>query len=186
MFANIGVNTAHADTLQWYDAQVSAGEIGFNTVYQDVPQSGAGNGALTVLSEGPTATMTDMMVNNDTVIQAVAGSGNFTTGFYADLGGTASNVAFRDLYIDPTGALDYTGIWLFPTGYYDVDLAHPTLINGVTNMVTGTTYTALPTGLYWPHLLRGARRERLLAVPERHLRHYRPPLRRHGSQRRAP
>ena len=101
MFANIGVNTAHADTLQSYDAQVSAGEIGFNTVYQDVPQPGAGNGALTVLSEGPTATMTDMMVNNDTVIQTAAVSssgattGNFTTGFYADLGGTASNVAFR-------------------------------------------------------------------------------------------
>ena len=150
LFENIGVNTGHADTLQWYDSQITAGEIGFNTVYQNAPQPGPGNGALTVLSEGPTATMTDMMVNNDTVIQTDAVSangnttGNFTTGFYADDGGTASGVTIHDLYIDPTGALNYTGMWLLPTGYYGDNLAHPTAITGVTNMVTGVTYTSLP------------------------------------------
>jgi hypothetical protein len=145
VFANVGVNTAHADTLQWYDSQITSGVVGFNTVYQDVAQSGPGNGALTILSEGPTATMTDMMENNDTIIQAVAGSGNFTTGFYADEGGTASGVTLHDLYIDPTGAVDYTGMWLLPTGSYGDALANPTAITNVTNMVTGTTYTTLPT-----------------------------------------
>ncbi len=147
VFANIGVNTGHADPLQWYDAQITSGEIGFNTIYQDVPQPGPGNGALTVLSEGPTATMSDMTVNNDTVIQtAVASgvSGNFTTGFYADDGGTASDVVIHDLYIDPTGALNYTGAWLFPTGYYGDALATPTAISNVTDMVTGTSLT-VPT-----------------------------------------
>ena len=150
LFENMGGNTAHADTLQWYDSQVTSGLIAFDTVYQDMPQPGPGNGALTVLSEGPTATMANMVVENDTIVQtgstspSGATTGNFTTGFYADAGGTASNVTIHDLYIDPTGAENFTGMWLLPTGFYGDELATHTAITGVTNMVSGTTYTTLP------------------------------------------
>ena len=144
VFSNIGINTAHADTLQWYGSHVTSGEIGFNTFYQGVPQSGPGMGELVIGPGGSGATMSDMMVNNDTVIQAVAGSGNFTVGFETDPGTSANNVTFHDLYIDPTGAVGYTGMWLYPTGSYNDYLATPTTFSNITNMVTGTTYTALP------------------------------------------
>ena len=144
LFANIGVNTAHADTLQWTNAQVSSGVVGFNTVYQNVPQPGPGNGGLTLTSWGPTATMTNMLVTNDTIIQTAAGSSNFTTGIYDGDGGTASNVVFHDLYIDPTGSLNYTGTWILPTGYVGDTLANPTAISNVIDMVSGTVET-VPT-----------------------------------------
>ena len=64
VFRDIGVNTAHADTIQWYNTQIAAGsDIGFNTVYQNVDQPGPGNGALVPLSEGPNATMSGLTVN---------------------------------------------------------------------------------------------------------------------------
>lgn len=148
LFANIGTRTAHADTLQWYNAQVTSGEIAFNTVYQSAPQPGPGNGALTLTSEGPAATMSDMVVSNDTILQVAAGTGNFATGFYADLGGVADHVAIRDLFIDPTGSLGFTGLWVLPTAYYGYAFARPTAITGVTDMVTGATYTTLPSGRY--------------------------------------
>jgi hypothetical protein len=149
MFANIGVNTGHADTLQWYDSQITSGTVGFNTVYQNVPQPGAGNGALTLVSEGPLASMNNMMVNNDTIIQTASGTSNFTTGFYADMGGTGKNVTIHDLYIDPTGAVSYTGMWLFPTGYYGNAFAQPTAISNVTNMTSGITYTTFPKAQHY-------------------------------------
>src|SRR6476620_4083255 len=128
LLANIGVNTAHADTIQWYNTQTAAGsDIGFNTINQNVKQPGPGNGALVPLSEGPQAVMNGLTVNNDTIIQTAADStANFTMGFYADMGGVASNIVIRDLYIDPTGVMRYTGSPWFPTGYYHGNLAHPT------------------------------------------------------------
>ncbi len=138
LFQNIGVNTAHADTIQWYNTQIGAGsDIGFNTVYQNLAQPGPGNGGLVALSEGPQATMTGLTINNDTVIQSATGTGNFTIGFEADSGGTASNIVVHDLYIDPTGAANYTGSPWFPTGYYGINLATPTVMSNVVNMVTG-------------------------------------------------
>jgi hypothetical protein len=139
LLANIGVNTAHADTIQWYNTQTAAGsDIGFNTIYQNVKQPGPGNGALVPLSEGPQAVMNGLTVNNDTIIQTAADSNaNFTMGFYADMGGVASNIVIRDLYIDPTGVMRYTGSPWFPTGYYHGNLAHPTTMSNVINMVTG-------------------------------------------------
>ena len=139
LFANIGVNTAHADTIQWYNTTTGAGsDIGFNTVYQNVNQPGPGNGALVPLAEGPNATMTGLTVNNDTIVQTAADvTGNFSTGFYADSGGVASNIVIHDLYIDPTGPLGYTGSPWFPTGYYGINLAHPMALSNVINMVTG-------------------------------------------------
>src|SRR5664279_3031367 len=36
LFENIGVSTAHGDTIQWYNTTTGAGsDIGFNTVYQN-------------------------------------------------------------------------------------------------------------------------------------------------------
>ena len=141
LFANIGVNTAHADTIQWYNTQIAAGsDIGFNTVYQNVNQPGPGNGGLVPLSEGAQATMAGLTVNNDTVIQTANDTnGNFTVGFYADMGGTASNIVIHDLYIDPTGAMEYTGSPWFPTGYYGDSLANQTVMSNVINMVTGAS-----------------------------------------------
>jgi hypothetical protein len=156
LFADIGVNTAHADTLQWYNTQIAAGsDIGFNTVYQNVNQPGPGNGALVVLSEGPQSTMTGLTVNNDTVIQtANVTNANFSVGFYADLGGTASNIVIHDLYIDPTGPMGWTKSPWFPTAYYGDNLATPTVMSNVVNMLTGAqvvvpdSSTKTPYGLY--------------------------------------
>ncbi len=139
LFANIGVNTAHADTIQWYNTTTGAGsDIGFNTVYQNVNQPGAGNGGLVPLAEGPNATMTGLTLNNNTIIQTANDSqGNFSTGFYADMGGTASNVIIHDNYVDPTGPLGYTGSPWFPTGFYGANLATQTVESNTVDMVTG-------------------------------------------------
>ena len=141
MWKDIGVNTAHADTLQWYNSKISAGsDIGFNIVYQSVNQPGPGNGLLVPLSEGPTATMTGMMVNNNTLISLAACSTcNWGMGFYADLGGVADHVAIYNNYIDPTGINLYTASPWLPTGYYGTSLAHPMAMFGLTNMVTGAS-----------------------------------------------
>ncbi|MFL5253107.1 MAG: Ig-like domain-containing protein [Rhodopila sp.] len=139
LFENIGVNTGHADTIQWYNTHTAAGSnVGFNTVYQNVNQPGAGNGALVPTAEGPQAVIDGLTVNNDTIIQTAAvKNANFSTGFYAAGGGTASNIVIHDLFIDPTGVMGYTGSPWFPTGYYGDNLAHPMVMSNVTNMVTG-------------------------------------------------
>jgi hypothetical protein len=140
VFENIGVNTAHADTIQWYNTQIGAGsDIGFNTVYDNTNLQN-GNGALVPLAEGPNATMTGLTVNNDTIIQTAADvNANFSTGFEADSGGVASDVVIHDLYIDPTGPLGYTGSPWFPTVYYSDTLANPTVMSNVIDMVTGAS-----------------------------------------------
>ncbi|MGH7153289.1 MAG: hypothetical protein ACREF3_05115, partial [Acetobacteraceae bacterium] len=82
-------------------------------------------------------------------IETATGNSNFTTGFEADPGVTAKNITIHDLYIDPTGAVQYTGMWLFPTGYYGDHFGSPTSISNVTNMVSGATYTTLPTAQHY-------------------------------------
>ncbi len=141
MWRDIGVNTAHADTIQWYNSKISAGsDIGFNTVYQSVNQPGPGNGLLVALSEGPTATMTGMMINNNTLISLAACSTcNWGMGFYADLGGIADHVAIHNNYIDPTGINLYTASPWLPTASGGTNLAHPMAMFGLTNMVTGAS-----------------------------------------------
>ncbi len=138
LFTNIGVTTAHADTIQWYDTKVGAGsDIGFNTVYQTVAQPGAGMGALVAGIGGPEASVSGLMVNNNTVIDtASADTANFLVGFEADPGVPAANVVIHDNYIDPTGVNEYTGSPWFPTGYYGADLAIPTVMSNVIDMVT--------------------------------------------------
>ena len=141
MWRDIGVNTAHEDTIQWYNSKISAGsDIGFNTVYQSVNQPGPGNGLLVALSEGPTATMTGMMINNNTLISLAACSTcNWGIGFYADLGGVADHVAIHNNYIDPTGINLYTASPWLPTASGGANLAHPMAMFGLTNMVTGAS-----------------------------------------------
>ena len=139
LFANVGVNTAYADTMQWYGSPIGAGsDIGFNTVYQNVNQPGPGMGALVPGPGGSNSTVTGLTVNNDTIIQTANDTnGNFTMGFEADPGVAASNVVIHDLYVDPTGALGYTGSPWFPTGYYGDNLGQSTVMSNVIDMVTG-------------------------------------------------
>lgn len=141
LWRDIGVNTGHADTIQWYNSKISAGsDIGFNLVYQSVNQPGPGNGLLVPLSEGPTATMTGMMINNNTDISLAACSTcNWGLGFYADLGGVADHVAIHNNYVDPTGINLFSASPWFGTGSYGNKLAHPMVMFGLTNMVTGAS-----------------------------------------------
>jgi len=145
LFYNIGVNTAHADTLQWYGANEVGSTIGFNTIYQVANQPGAGMGGLAIYDEGPGGNMSDISVNNNTVIQlASCTTCNWTLDSELDLGATGDHVSFRDNYIDPTGALGYTGMWLFATDSLQATFANPTTISGTINMVTGSEYETFP------------------------------------------
>jgi hypothetical protein len=151
LFKDIGVNTAHADTLQWYDSTIGSGsDVGFNTVYQTVNQPGAGNGLLVELSEGPTATMTGLDEHNNTAISlAACDTCNWGVGFYDDDGGTSDHVSVRNNYIDPTGIDLFTQSPWFATGKVGDALAHPMAMHDLTNMVTGTSlpiYSAASPG----------------------------------------
>ena len=60
-------------------------------------------------------------------------------GFYADLGGVADHVAMHNNYIDPTGINLYTASPWLATASGGTNLAHPTAMFGLTNMVTGAS-----------------------------------------------
>jgi hypothetical protein len=138
LFANIGVNTAHADALQWYNSQINSSVVTFNTVYQNLNQPGPGMGALVPGPGGSPSSVNGLLVANDTIIQTgAARTGNFTMGFEADPGTAASHVVVHDLFVDPTGALNYTGSPWFPTGYYGDNLGNSTVLSNVINMLNG-------------------------------------------------
>ena len=135
LFSAIGVNTAHADTLQWTNSQISNSPIVFNTVYINVAQPAPGNGALTLTSYGPSATMTTTTVSNNTI--AMPAKSNWGTGVYNGDGGTGAGVLFRNMFIDPTGAYMGGGSWVIATGSDGDYLANPTVFSANTNMVSG-------------------------------------------------
>jgi hypothetical protein len=82
--------------------------------------------------------MTGLTLNNNTIIQTAAvTTANFSAGFYADMGGTASNIVIHDNYVDPSGPLGYTGSPWFPDGSYGDNLAPPTALSNMIDMVTG-------------------------------------------------
>jgi hypothetical protein len=149
LFYRIGVNTGHADAHQWYNSQVTSGDIGFNTYYYNMTSRVAGNGTDAVLSEGPTATMSNVAVHNETVLETVSGNSNWTLGFYAALGGVADHIAFHDIYIDPTGSLGFTGMWMEAAGKYGTNLAHPFAMANIVNMKSGATYKSYPRASSW-------------------------------------
>jgi len=141
LFKDIGVNTQHSDTLQWYNSVQTNAVISFNTVYLTVVQPGAGNGAFTLVDEGG-GSITGANWGNNTVVAAVAGVTNWITGMYMDTGSTGSNVNIHDWYIDASGI---TAMWLVATGFYGDTFANPMSISNMMNMTTGSVYSAWPT-----------------------------------------
>jgi len=143
LFKDIGVNTGHADTIQWFDSTIGSGSVvRFNTVYQTVNQPGPGNGLLVELSEGSTATMTGLDSSNNTVISLAACSTcNWGVGFYVALGGVADHVSVRNNFIDATGINRFTASPWFGNGNTRAatisNLAHPMAMHDLTNMVSG-------------------------------------------------
>jgi hypothetical protein len=148
VFKDIGVNTDHADTVQWTNSTDNNSILSFNLVYQSVNQgaTGAGNGLFVIEDEGG-GSINNMLLGNDTIIGLAACTRcNFITGYYEDTGSTGTYLTLHDLYIDPTAANNFTGIWMVPTGYFSDAFPSPTSVANVINMVTGTPYTTYPTG----------------------------------------
>jgi hypothetical protein len=143
LFKDIGVNTGHEDTIQWFNSTIGSGSlVRFNTVYQTVNKPGPGNGLLVELSEGPAATMTGLDSSNNTVISLAACSTcNWGVGFYAALGGVADHVSVRQNFIDATGINLFTASPWFGNGQTPAaaasNLAHPMAMHDLTNMVSG-------------------------------------------------
>ena len=143
LFKDIGVNTAHEDTIQWFNSTIGSGSVvRFNTVYQTVNTPGPGNGLLVELSEGSAATMTGLDSSNNTVISLAACSTcNWGVGFYAALGGVADHVSVRNNFIDATGINQFTASPWFGNGKTPAaatsNLAHPMATHDLTNMVSG-------------------------------------------------
>jgi hypothetical protein len=140
---NFGTNGGHVDYLQW-DGAISSANIGFDVSYQTVAQSGPGLGGLTLQNNGP-GQANNMSLYNSVIIQSCSGCGNFATGYAGgnNPGGTIdTNGRIKNLWIDPTGSMDFTGQWMFPDGFYGPgnSFAQPMAIADVTNMVTGTKY----------------------------------------------
>lgn len=141
IFDEIGVNTAHSDAIQFCSQVVGSGsEWAFNNVYTSVP-TGNGNGIFVTLSECPGMTMASLDITNNVVI-STSGCGasgcNWLIGFYDDDSATSQNVSIRHTYGDPTGVDAFTGSPWFGTGATGADLAHPSLLYGLTNMVNNT------------------------------------------------
>lgn len=144
-FNNIGLNTAHSDTIQWCASKLAAGDVAFNTVNQT--QTGLdGEGLTTLNSECTGSSIVNTTVRNNTLISNDS-QDNFITGMTVTQdAGTAvgNNNAVYDNFTDPTGVLAYTGSPWFPTGYYGSALGTPGALHSLTNMVNNTQI-AVPT-----------------------------------------
>jgi hypothetical protein len=139
MFKDIGLKTAHSDTLQWCGSIVSNSDISFNTILQTA--SGlSGMGLLEANSECTGAAMSYLLVHNNTLISKVRD--NFATGANVtqDAGpATADHIAVFDNYVDPTGILNFTASPWFPTGSYHANLPHPSALHTLIDMRTGAS-----------------------------------------------
>lgn len=170
LFKNISITQVHGDTLQNLFSNVTAATVGFNTVYDAVAGAGgSGNGLLGIgPSEGSgtdnacssACNITNAIMENNTVIGLAAcgdpvGSCNWTIQFYVDTPSNtpapiASNITYKDNYLDSTGPLSWTGFWLLPLGGAGAtgNFGHPMTIANTVDMVGGGTYTFYPTGRY--------------------------------------
>lgn len=141
VFKDIGLKTAHSDTLQWCGSIISSADLGFNTVIQNLAGL-SGMGLMVPNSECSGAKMSNVLVHNNTLISRVRD--NFATGATVsqDAGpATADHVAVFDNYLDPTGIKNFTASPWFPTGFYRSTLPQPSALHSLIDMTTGS---ALP------------------------------------------
>jgi hypothetical protein len=138
LFKDIGLNTAHSDTLQWCGSVVSNSDLSFNTIVQTA--SGlSGMGLIEPNSECSGAAMSNLIVHNNTLISKVRD--NFAAGadVAQDAGpATAAHVAVFDNYLDPTGIMKLTASPWFPTGFYGDTLPHPSALHSMIDMTSGS------------------------------------------------
>lgn len=138
LFKDIGLNTAHSDTLQWCGSNVSNSDVSFNAFAQTV--SGlSGMGLIEPNSECPGAVMSHMLIHNNTLISKV--QDNFATGadVTQDAGAaSADHVAVFDNYLDPTGVMNFTASPWFPTGFYGDTLPQPSALHSLIDMTSGS------------------------------------------------
>lgn len=138
LFRDIGLKTAHSDTLQWCGSIVSNSDLSFNTIVQNAPGL-SGMGLIVPNSECSGAKMSNVLVHNNTLISRV--QDNFATGATVsqDAGpASADHVAVFDNYVDPTGIGNFTASPWFPTGFYHSDLPRPSALHSLINMRTGS------------------------------------------------
>ncbi len=153
VFADIGVNTAHSDALQWYQTTANNNIISFNLRYQSINGTN-GQGTWATYAEGGSGVagaMNNLMTSNNTVIELAACSVcNWALVLEMDdaFGGTSVpvgvNATMHDEYIDPTGSLNYTGIWMYPNATYGSVFPTPSVVANIVNMKTGVAYTTYP------------------------------------------
>jgi hypothetical protein len=146
VFKDIGLKTAHSDTLQWCGSIISNADLSFNTIVQNVAGL-SGMGLIVPNSECSGAKMSNVLVHNNTLISRVRD--NFATGATVsqDAGpATADHVAVFDNYLDPTGIKNFTASPWFPTGFYHSQLPQPSALHSLIDMTTGS---ALPIANNW-------------------------------------
>jgi len=138
LFKDIGLNTAHSDTLQWCGSVVHDSDISFNTVVQTV--SGlSGMGLMVPNSECPGARMSNILVHNNTLISKTRDNFAVGTDVMQDAGpAVADHVAVFDNYVDPTGIMSFTGSPWFPTGFYGATLPRPSALHSLIDMRSGS------------------------------------------------
>jgi hypothetical protein len=145
-FKDIGLKTAHSDTLQWCGSIVSNSDLSFNTIVQAA--SGlSGMGLIVPNSECTGAKMSNVLVHNNTLVSRIRD--NFATGATVAQGAgpaSADHVAVFDNYVDPTGIMSFTASPWFPTGFYRSDLPRPSALHSLIDMRTGS---AIPVTSKW-------------------------------------
>ena len=144
LFKDIGLETAHSDTIQWCGSKVSGSDVGFNVM--DQTKSGlSGEGLLEPNSECTGAAMSGLLVHNNTLISLVNDNFGIGADVTQDAGkATGDHVAVFDNYLDPTGINAFTDSPWFPTGFYDSTLPQPSLLHGLLDMTSGQDI-AVPT-----------------------------------------
>ena len=137
VFKDIGLKTAHSDTLQWCGSIISNADLSFNTIVQNIAGL-SGMGLIVPNSECSGAKMSNVLVHNNTLISRVRD--NFATGATVsqDAGpAAADHVAVFDNYVDPTGIGRFTASPWFPTGFYHSELPQPSALHSLIDMRTG-------------------------------------------------
>jgi hypothetical protein len=138
LFKDIGLKTAHSDTLQWCGSKISNSDLSFNTI--DQTQAGlSGMGLLTVNSECAGAKMSNILVHNNTIISRARDNFAIGANVTQDAGpATADHVAIFDNYLDPSGIMNFTSSPWFPTGFYRSSLPRPSALHSLWDMRTGS------------------------------------------------
>lgn len=138
LFKDIGLNTAHSDTLQWCGSVVHDSDISFNTMAQTVAGL-SGMGLVVPNSECPGARMSNLLVHNNTLISKTRDNFAVGTDVMQEAGpAAADHVAVFDNYVDPTGIMSFTGSPWFPTGFYGATLPRPSALHSLIDMRSGS------------------------------------------------